>query len=117
MEYKKVLLGAKTDRTWNAEKTNDYIEGRYIEKNENIGQNKSNMYVLEAGNEKVGVWGSTVIDSQMSRVAIGKMVKIIYLGQEKSDKTGRIYKNFEVWEGIDKAGDEVPEADIEDINF
>lgn len=84
-----------------------FIKGRYIAKKENIGKNKSNVYVLETDdNKKVGVWGSTVIDSRFEGIAIGKMVQIEYLGEAISKKSGSTYKDFKVGQGIVAVGDE-----------
>lgn len=111
-KYTEVAGGSMTDRTWPSKespiKVGDSVEGRYIEKRVVNTQNGSaNIYVVhEDGGEKVGVWGSSVIDSKMATIAIGKMVAIEYLGEEKSKKGGRTYKNFYVGSGIDSVGDE-----------
>lgn len=104
------IEGSKTDKSWPEKgqelKVGDSVEGRYVEKNSNVGPNQSNIYILERGNETIGVWGSTVIDGRMANVAIGKMVKIVYKGIQSSEKGGRKYKDFDVFQGIDVAGDE-----------
>ena len=108
--WEKIESGSKTDGSWPAKgqelKIGDSIEGRYIEKNSNVGPNKSNIYILEDGGKTIGAWGSTVIDGRMANVAIGKMVKIVYKGIQNSEKGGRKYKDFDVFQGIDVAGDE-----------
>lgn len=84
----------------------DSIEGRYIGKKENVGKNKSNVYTLETEDgRKIGVWGSTVLDSKFQNIGIGKMVAIEYLG-EKTGKTGSRYKDYKVGTGIDVVGDD-----------
>src|SRR3990167_5432471 len=103
--YEEVSGGSKTDRAWPAKnqvlKEGDFIEGLLVEKNANVGPNNSMMYVLEVGEEKVGVWGSAVIDTKMAKVAVGKMVKIEFKGMEEG-KGGRTYKDFRVYQGIAK---------------
>lgn len=101
-----------SDVTWPAkgEKLNkgDSIEGRYIEKKTGIGDNNSTLYILEKEDgTKVGVWGGTVLDRKFAEVAKGKMVAIEYLGEKKSEKGGRTYRDFKVGFGIDFVGDEV----------
>lgn len=129
-KYNEVKQGTKTDRTFPIKgtelKAGDSIEGRYIEKNTNIGDNNSTMYILEVGNEMVGVWGSTVLDTKFKSIATGKMVAIEYLGKKKSETGARTYKDFWVGTGIDTIGDEggrtspknkTPQEDLEDYEF
>jgi len=108
-KYKEVGVVAATDKMWfdkeNPVKVGQTIEGRYVAKNEGVGANKSNIYVLEVGEERVGVWGSTVLDTKFSQIAEGKMVGIEYLG-EVTGKSNRAYKDFWVGQGIDAVGDE-----------
>ena len=73
------------------------IQGLYVAKKENVGENKSNIYVLNVANEKVGVWGSVVLDSRFEQIAIGSEVKIEYLGKVESESGGRAYHNFKVF--------------------
>lgn len=73
------------------------IQGLYVAKKENVGENKSNIYVLNVANEKVGVWGSVVLDSRFEQIAIGSEVKIEYLGMVKPESGNRPYHNFKVY--------------------
>lgn len=105
-----VADGTMTDGSWPEKgqelKAGDSIEGRYIAKNENVGTNKSNVYIIEVeGGKKIGVWGSTVLDSKFQNIGVGKMVAIEYVG-EKKGKTGKTYKDFRVGQGRDYIGDE-----------
>ena len=110
-KYDEVQGAGSTDRMWPAKgeelEEGDTIEGRLIEKRENIGDNHSNVYTLEtAEGEKVGVWGSAVLDSKLAGIAIGKMVAIEYLGKKPSPTKGRNpYKDFKVGSGVDVVGD------------
>ena len=73
-----------------------------------VGPNESNLYVLKReGKEDIAVWGSTVIDSRMEDIELGSEVKIVFLGEATSEKTGRNYKNYEVYTK-DKGDDEIP---------
>jgi hypothetical protein len=101
-------VGGQTDRMWNDKSlaVNATIEGRYIEKREHIGPNDSNVYLLETNDgEKVGVWGSTVIDAKFQNIAKGKMVKIKYLGPQVG-ASGKQFKGYQFWQGIMTAEDE-----------
>lgn len=80
--------------TWDFE-TSPVLEGVYKSKRTNIGINSSNAYEFEVDGKLVSIWGSTVIDSQMSRMQEGWLVKIEYKGKTKSPKTGKFYKDFQ----------------------
>jgi hypothetical protein len=86
------------DRMWPEKdqplKEGDSIEGLYVQKVENYGSNHSNVYILEVGDERIGVWGSTVIDEHMKDVALETEVGIEYAGMAKSQKSGKEYKKF-----------------------
>ena len=95
----KPVGGEATDRNWPPKgetlSVGDSIEGKYASKNENIGVNKSNVYVIETKEgEKVGVWGNTVLDARFENIEIGAQVAIEYLGTKPSKKTGKPYHDF-----------------------
>lgn len=89
--------GLDVARTWPEKdhplQVGDSVEGKYVEKLENIGINESNVYVLEVDGERVGVWGSTVIDENMKEVALGSIVGFEFAGM-RTNKRGIEYKNF-----------------------
>jgi hypothetical protein len=97
--FKQVGSSMNVARMWPTKdhplKEGDSIEGEYVEKYENIGPNKSNVYALDVQGERVGVWGSTVIDARMADVPLGVTIGFEYLGLEKG-KGGKEYKNFMV---------------------
>jgi hypothetical protein len=73
----------------------DSIQGLYVAKVEKYGSNSSNVYILEVDGERVGVWGSTVIDEHMKDVAIDTEVGIEYAGTFPSkNRPGKEYKKF-----------------------
>ena len=96
--------GEKTDRSF-PEKGKELevgqgIEGELLEIKSNVGPNKSNIYVLKTKEgDKVGVWGSTVIDGRLDGVKIGQSIAIEYLGVTKG-KTGKNYKDFKIGVGF-----------------
>jgi hypothetical protein len=111
MEQEWDKVGNSTDRMWNGKDSNlsigDEITGRYVEKNEHIGDNDTTIYILEVGSERVGVWSSTVLAGRLDRIAFGKMVKLVYQGKKDSPKRkGKQYHDFDVFQGHDYPGDE-----------
>jgi len=111
-EYKIMEGGATTDRSFPEKgqelKEGDSVEGKLLEIKENVGPNKSNVYVLETPEgEKVGIWGSTVIDGRLNGVKAGQEIAIEYLGMEEG-KNGREYKDFKI--GVKFLEDNLSEA-------
>src|SRR3990167_10500700 len=82
---------------WDPELQGELV-GKYLGKKENIGRNNSTVYQFEQEDgKKIGVWGSAVIDNRMKEVQIGDMVKMVYLGKVNNPKSGRTFKNFDVF--------------------
>lgn len=73
--------------------------GVYISKEENVGENNSNLYTFEnKDNNIVQIWGTTLLDSRFKNFKPGEEVKVIYLGEEPSQKRkGSTYHNFQVF--------------------
>ena len=114
-EWKKI--DPDTSETWNYKEDKKLI-GIFLEKIENVGQNNSNMYKFEmTDGTLLSVWGTTLLDARFKNLKKGEEVKIIYLGDEKSPKTGRTYHNFEVYHREPKIEETKikDEIDIEDV--
>lgn len=79
--------------TWDREEP---IEGEYIEFKQNVGPNESFLYMIETKDGKVGVWGSTTLDTKFTDISLHSKVRIEPLGPVKSEKTGRTYLDFKV---------------------
>jgi hypothetical protein len=79
------------------EEEGDQIIGTYKGKEEEVGQHNSNLYHIETLNGLEAIWGSTVIDSRMSKVQIGNRVKIVYDGL-KVGKNKATYKAFKIFQ-------------------
>lgn len=76
--------------TWKPENKGETFEGILIEKKENIGTNKSNLYCFEDFSKKpMMIWGSAIIDDKMNYVKIGDKVKITYNGRAEKGKAGK----------------------------
>lgn len=84
-----------------AEKTiflGEMVQGFYVNKRENVGQNESSVYELKLVNgELVSFWGSDLLDGKFKEIPLGSEVRVTYLGisQPKTPK-GRAYANFKV---------------------
>lgn len=71
------------------------VQGVYLRKEENVGPNKSNIYVLKTKTGDTTVWGGTVIDSRFQEIPTGAEVRITSLGVT-TGKTGKEYNDFKV---------------------
>lgn len=101
------VSGSSGATAWNDSKLKpgSIIEGRYVDNKENVGPNKSKMYILETAEGLIGIWGSTVVDGKFQNIALGKMVKVQYNGKAKG-KSGKEYKDYSFWQGIVAPEDE-----------
>jgi len=96
-DWVKILPEDTMTEEWDFQK-NDTLEGVFVEKREGVGANKSNIYEFElADGKRVGVWGSTVLDTRFRSLKVGEEVRVVYLGKETSEKTKRQYHNFDVF--------------------
>ncbi|MEK6886772.1 MAG: hypothetical protein AABW88_02990 [Nanoarchaeota archaeon] len=95
--YEKVSFNEMWDFNENRE-----LEGYYVGKKEDVGENHSNVYQVEADDGQVwDFWGATALDSQMNSVRLGSRIKIVYEGLKDSPKRkGKKYKDFSVF--VDK---------------
>lgn len=94
-EWVKVGAGAQGD-SWDFE-TNPEIVGIFLGKEEGVGPNEQILYSIETKDGPFVVWGSALLDKRLKNVVEGEEVKIVYLGKEKSQKTGRTFKNYDVY--------------------
>lgn len=72
------------------------IEGVLVEVLEHQGQFDKPVYVVKTDDGNVGINASTVLESKMSHVPVGYLVRVTSLGEAKSEKTGRTYQDFRV---------------------
>ena len=103
---------------WNGKDSNlqvgASVEGRLEDVKTEQGPNKSNVYVLSTdtkGEDLIGIWGSTVLDGKFQKIAVGKMVKVVFNGRKKG-KRGTEYKDFSIFVGID-----TPEKEVDALNL
>lgn len=89
MEWKKV------ERHAHDFKENPEVIGEVVEKPES--QFGGVDFVLKTKGGEVLVYGKTALQTKMANIKPGTMVKIVLLGERKSEKTGRTYEDFEVF--------------------
>lgn len=108
LEWEKVEDTEQTEM-WNGKdvelSVGDQIEGKFVEKKENIGINQSNIYLIqtESAAEPVGVWGSTVLDGKFANIPVGNSVRIVFTGLKQGKAAGRKpYKTYDVYQASEK---------------
>lgn len=75
----------------------DFIQGKFHGTVGKVGENESNVHIIEHEGERKGIWGSAVLDKRMSSVNLGADVMIVFQSLEQSEKSGREYKDFKVY--------------------
>ena len=73
---------------WEYDFEGDFIEGRLVRSQEDVGVNKSMLYSIETPEGVKSVWGSAILDSKMALVKIGDKIKITYKGLAEA-KSGK----------------------------
>lgn len=91
MAYKEI-----NPSTWTYEKDGDFIEGVVVNKQKEVGVNKSWLYSLETLEGVKNVWGATVLDERMALVKVGDKIKITYKGLSEAKKGKNPAKLFKV---------------------
>src|SRR3990167_9375780 len=96
MAWKSVKGETNFNQVWDFD-LEPVIEGKLLEKKENVGPSESNMYEVETAKGIFSVWGTTVLDNRIEIIPVGSLVKIMYKGRKTNPKNGRSFKDFEVW--------------------
>jgi hypothetical protein len=112
-EYKE-----STGSFWKPKKEGETLDGIYISKEVNVGQNQSNLYYFERldTQELVQVWGTTILDQRMVPVKIGQQVLITYKGLGEKGKGGKQAPH--IWKVEYKDSDGISadvDGDIEEV--
>jgi hypothetical protein len=81
---------------WTYAKDGDFIEGVLVNKQEDVGVNKSMLYSIETPQGVKSVWGATILDERMALVSIGSKIKLTYKGTAPSKKGKNPAKIFKV---------------------
>jgi len=91
MAYKEI-----NPSTWTYENDGDFIEGILVQKQKDIGENKSMLYSIETPQGVKNVWGSMVLDQRMGFVNVGSKVRVTYKGLADAKKGKNPAKIFKV---------------------
>lgn len=89
IEYEEIQAGT----VWIFEGEGDSIEGELIGKVD--GQFGKNFILKDSSGEETTVFGGAVLNTKLRNAEEGKMVRITYIGEVKS-QAGRVYKDFKV---------------------
>jgi len=81
---------------WTYQDEGDFIEGILVQKQEEIGINKSNLYSIETPEGVKNVWGSAILDSRMSLTTVGDKIKITFKGLAEAKPGKNPAKIFKV---------------------
>lgn len=126
MEFKEV----ESKNFWKPEDEGDYIIGKYVQLDRNVGTNNSNLYHIDIsikdGEAVIGgetqdmsgivkVWGSAVLNDRMGSIPMDAIVKIAFDGRgEKKGGHAAPYL-FKVFQATKEQGENEEEVSEEDI--
>lgn len=70
----------------------DYLDGHFVDQKNDQGEHNSTIYtILKPDGEKVNVWGTKVLNDQMTNIRKGAYIRIQWLGK-KPTKAGALKK-------------------------
>lgn len=92
--FKKAYTGFAEQIVWTKE--GQTVEGIYIKLKENVGKNKSKIFVLLKDDKYIAIWDSYQLTQAFSVIPFHSEVKIIFKGQVELEGTNKQIKNFEV---------------------
>lgn len=81
---------------WNYTEKGDKMEGFLIQAQQDVGENKSNLYTIEAPEGVLRVWGTAILDAKLGLVRLGDKVKITYKGLGEAQGHKNAPKLFKV---------------------
>ena len=90
MEFEEIVSG----QVWQYAEEGDNIEGEVVRKE--AGAYGENLVLKVPSGEEFVIFTTTVLNNKFVKVSAGDYVKITYLGEKKSSKSGREYKDFKV---------------------
>ena len=96
IEVKKDEEEKEQSKMWEPEAVGESIQGSYIDKEEDVGQYKSNLYTIKTDAGEIKFWGSTVLDNLMDKVPLSSQVKIIFQGKQPSKSGRNPWKDYKV---------------------
>lgn len=88
-------LEANTNPKWDYAADKE-LTGTLVSFETEVGPNNSNLYTIKKSDGSlVSVWGTALLDDRFKKTEIGTEIKLVYLGEAKSEKTGRTYHDFD----------------------
>ena len=82
--------------TWTYENKGDFIEGILVQKQSDIGANKSMLYSIETPQGVKNVWGATILNERMAFVNVGNKIKVTFNGLAEAKPGKNPAKIFKV---------------------
>lgn len=109
-------VSIESSETWDKKEP---VQGLLVDKKTNVGDNASNLYVIETADGNIGVWGSAVLDTKFSNIKVGTEVKVEFVGKVTNPKTKREYNDYKVYSRELPLTEVVSsdEVDVEEIPF
>ena len=99
--------------TWKPQEANESVEGIFLKAEPEVGTNKSMLYSIEVNNKPTAVWGSAILDTKMSAVRPGDLIKIIYLGKGEAKGGHNAPKLFDVYVDYEHRDKLIADAEAE----
>ena len=81
---------------WKYDTDGDFIEGILVNAKDDVGVNKSKLYIVETPEGVKNVWGAAILDSRMDLVKVGDKIKITYKGLAEASGGKNPAKIFKV---------------------
>lgn len=85
------------DEVFLFDKEGDEIVGTLIDRESEVGPNKSWMYTIKTVEGTFKIWGSANIDSALKTLELDTEVKILFKGMSHNERNNRDFKNFEIF--------------------
>lgn len=75
---------------------NDILDGYYVDKRENVGDNNANVYTLQSKEGiKKQMWGTKSLNDQMADIRFGQYIRIQWHGKELTQEGEKKFKSVE----------------------
>ena len=113
-EWNKIEPTVTDNWDYKKEGAGSEIVGKLTNIKDDVGPNGSKVYEIRTKDGVKSFWGSVILDARLQNISIGGEVRIVYKGSEISDKSGRPYHNFDVFNRMDPELKEEP-IDLSEI--
>ncbi len=110
------VVGNTWDDVYLFSNPGDVFEGIYVASAADIGPNSSYVHIFLVDGVRIGVWGSAALDQRMKSCKVGYMTRIRFDSLALAQKSGRSYRDFQVWQQ-DRPAPGYSEAPEDDIPF